>query len=248
MYNISIVATKSKSTDQLIDQLNQSGFDRLTLFYDYLEFINKINSSAFDLILVILDKNNSFINKAVQFLHHECQDIPYIFCIENEKNAIVGKLTKYLPSGLLYAPFTSAHLSNIIEITMDCAHKKKFKNGHGVTGSEVPSMEVKQDKHAFFKSGTEIIKISYDEIKHIYSEHVYVFIVTDDKKVPLRAKLESLESYLPDQPFQRIHQRFIVNIEHITKLNTDVVFIDDTELPLSKKYKKQLLSKMNVFC
>lgn len=248
MYNISIVATKSKSTEQIVDQLNQAGLDRVTLFQDYLEFINKINSSTFDLILVILDKNNSFINKAVQFLHHECQDIPYIFCIENEKNAIVGKLTKYLPSGLLYAPFTSVHLSNIIEITMDCVHKKKFKNGHRVPGNEALSSGQKQDKHAFFKSGTEIIKVSYDEIKHIYSEHVYVFIVTDDKKIPLRTKLESLEGYLPQPPFQRIHQRFIVNIEHITKLNTDVVFLDDTELPLSKKYKKQLLSKMNVFC
>lgn len=72
---------------------------------------------------------------------------------------------------------------------------------------------------------------------YVHSDHVYVFLITKTKKIPLRNKLEDVEHYLPAQNFQRIHQRYVVNIDHLTKVTSEAVFIENIELPLSKKYK-----------
>ncbi len=91
------------------------------------------------------------------------------------------------------------------------------------------------------------MKIYFEEIMYVHSDHVYVFLITKTKKIPLRNKLEDLEHYLPAQNFQRIHQRYVVNIDHLTKVTSEAVFIENIELPLSKKYKKTLLQHMNIF-
>ena len=202
--------------------------------------------------LVLLDRNSPYITKAIEYLQNECPETPYIFCIKNETNSVVSRLSKYAPANILYTPFSPEHLANIIEITLNQSVKKVEKNGNSFNdfkdiqdGHLMP--ELVPHKFAFFKSGIEIVKVFFDEIKYIYSDHVYVFIVTFNKKIPLRSKLEDIENFLPNNPFQRIHQRFIVNIDHIIKVNTDVVFMEEQELPLSKKYKKALLSNMNIF-
>ncbi|QLH29953.1 MAG: LytTR family transcriptional regulator [Candidatus Parvibacillus calidus] len=67
------------------------------------------------------------------------------------------------------------------------------------------------------------------------------------RKVPLRTKLDHVESFISDHGFCRIHQRYIVNISNIDRVTSESVYIDKYELPLSKKFKKALLEKVGVF-
>lgn len=102
-------------------------------------------------------------------------------------------------------------------------------------------------EYGFFKTGIQILKVQFNSIKYINSDHVYSMLNTDKGVVPLRTKLDLVGSYIPDNEFVRIHQRFIVNINHIDKIDNDSVFIGNIELPLGKKYKKSLLGKINLF-
>ncbi|MBK7739891.1 MAG: LytTR family transcriptional regulator [Saprospiraceae bacterium] len=99
----------------------------------------------------------------------------------------------------------------------------------------------------FFKSGTDFIKINFQDILFFQSEHVYVNILLLGRKVPLRTKLDHVESFISDHGFCRIHQRYIVNISNIDRVTSESVYIGNYELPLSKKFKKALLEKVGVF-
>lgn len=100
---------------------------------------------------------------------------------------------------------------------------------------------------AFFKTGTDIVKLNFNDILYFQSEHVYVYIHLAGKKIPLRAKLDQIERYMEGRGFFRIHQRYIVNIKHIDRLTAESVFIGGHEFPLSKRFKKQLLEGIGVF-
>ncbi len=40
--------------------------------------------------------------------------------------------------------------------------------------------------------------------------------------------------------FIRIHRSYLVNKSAITNIDTDTVYINETELPISRKYKKSI--------
>jgi|GEM_PF-1223535 len=255
MIHISLVAQRSRSTDLFKEKLKNAGYELITEFDDEQDFTGRIRKEPCDMILVLLDKNNQFILKVVEHIAQEKLNLPSIYCIKNKGNQIAQDINNYKPDNILFAPFTAKKLNNIIEISIKktlngISTSGKIKNGHTNKINKktmTPQVELRKNEYAFFKSGIEIIKVFYNEIKYIHSDHVYVFLVTFNKKIPLRAKLEDIENYLPENTFHRIHQRYIINLDHITKVNTDVVFLDENELPLSKKYKKSLLSQMNVF-
>jgi DNA-binding LytR/AlgR family response regulator len=47
--------------------------------------------------------------------------------------------------------------------------------------------------------------------------------------------------------FVRIHRSYIVNINHINKITSNAVQISETTISIGKKYKENLLKKMNLF-
>lgn len=254
MKSLSVIAGKSRFSGNLVSQLKIAGYSRVQLHYDCLDFVNHHNRSPYDLVLLILDRNNKQISRTVEFLKIK-STIPYVFCIKNPKNRIVLNLTEYQPRHVIYEPFTDEILSNIIQKTgnLEAIMKQQSIEISEVTERNAPDLNGNyvngqlKNNYAFFKSGIEIIKVFFSEILYIQSDHVYVYLITTNKKIPLRAKLEGIENYLPAMLFQRVHQRYIVNIDHISRLNSDAVFLENIELPLSKKYKKTLVKHMNVF-
>lgn len=57
----------------------------------------------------------------------------------------------------------------------------------------------------------------------------------------LRSKMSAIEKQLIEYDFFRIHERYLVNIKYIKKLNrNELLLMDGTILPVSRKYKKSL--------
>ncbi len=255
MIHLSLVTLKSKTANILAEELKLSGYDQVSVFYDHLEFINHCNSSPGDIILFLIEKKSAHIMSCLDFISSNALDIPYLFYIKNESKTLAEKLSKYHPANTIYEPFTINQLIKMIQLTLkNNANMNIHQSGlaeiieHNTPElNNVKAPTLLKRNYAFFKSGVEIVKIYFEEIMYVHSDHVYVFLITKTKKIPLRNKLEDVEHYLPAQNFQRIHQRYVVNIDHLTKVTSEAVFIENIELPLSKKYKKTLLQHMNIF-
>jgi len=87
-------------------------------------------------------------------------------------------------------------------------------------------------------------RILFDEIEYIESLGDYVKIITSSgKKIITREKISRLQKRLPED-FLRIHRSFVVNRNKIKAYSKGQITMNDTVLPVSRTYKKELDHKI----
>lgn len=108
--------------------------------------------------------------------------------------------------------------------------------------STVPKSNIlnETDETCYVKDGNRFVKINYHDILFLKSEENYVSFVSIDKNILSLITLKDLESKLPNY-FMRIHRSYIVNLDKIETTTTEEIKIDKYTLPISLKYKKELL-------
>jgi len=82
--------------------------------------------------------------------------------------------------------------------------------------------------------------VTYGNLLFIRAEENYVAFVTNERTIMNLSTLKETESRLPPN-FMKIHRSYIVNLEKIESATTEEVRIKDHRLPISMKYKKELL-------
>jgi DNA-binding LytR/AlgR family response regulator len=92
----------------------------------------------------------------------------------------------------------------------------------------------------FIKSGYEQIRVELNEILYAESNGNYVEFVLADKKILSRLTMSEAEAILPAASFIRIHRSYIVSKKHITKIEKNSVWIQQTELPVGANYTNEL--------
>ena len=90
------------------------------------------------------------------------------------------------------------------------------------------------------KDGFEEIKLSLDDLLFIKSDGNYIDIYTNTRKISIRESLEKFYEKLDENQFLRIHRSIIINQNKISKKTATSVFINTTELPISRNYKKNI--------
>ena len=93
----------------------------------------------------------------------------------------------------------------------------------------------------FIKSGKAMIKISPSDIYYIEGLKDYVMFRLEKEKHIVYKKMKDLEDLL-EPGFKRIHHSFIVNTDHIKRIEDNHVFILDQRLSISDKYRDAFLS------
>ena len=83
------------------------------------------------------------------------------------------------------------------------------------------------------------VTIRPSEILYIEAYDHKNTIHTRNQKYHIYESINSLETRLKDEVFIRVHRSYIVNIDHIRKINNYMMTLDcNVELPISKaKYK-----------
>jgi len=97
--------------------------------------------------------------------------------------------------------------------------------------------------YMFVKSGYDIVKVRYEQIRYIEGLKDYVKIHTDEKIVVSLMSMKTLADELPER-FVRVHRSFIVNFERITLVQKRKVFIQEVEIPIGEVYREAFLEKL----
>ena len=92
----------------------------------------------------------------------------------------------------------------------------------------------------FIKSGYEQLRIELKQILYAESNGNYMQFVLADKKITSRLTMSEAEALLPAASFIRIHRSFIVSKKHITKVERNSVWIQQTELPVGASYTNEV--------
>lgn len=94
------------------------------------------------------------------------------------------------------------------------------------------------------RSNREAVSISIDGILYVESLADYVKINTVAGVVITKEKISGLEQMLPEW-FIRIHRSFLVNKNKVEAFGHDYVKIQDLQLPVGRKYKKEALEEIS---
>ncbi|NII25647.1 response regulator transcription factor [Pseudoflavitalea sp. X16] len=109
-----------------------------------------------------------------------------------------------------------------------------------VIASAVPA----HASYIFVKSGKQLIKVEYDKVLYLEALKEYVSIVTADQKLMIYKRMKELEEQLPAN-FIRIHNSYIVNIDHIQHIADNQVVTGKAKLPVSASYRDAFLQVVN---
>jgi DNA-binding LytR/AlgR family response regulator len=100
-------------------------------------------------------------------------------------------------------------------------------------------------KYFFVKDGYKQMKVCTDEILYIQSEGNYLNIVTKNEKVVARMTFQQLLEKLPPHQFYRVHNSYVINFNHIRKIEDNQIFILDEKIPIGIRYKENLNNLIN---
>lgn len=96
-------------------------------------------------------------------------------------------------------------------------------------------------EYIFIKSGQVYEKIMLDDILYISALENYISIVTATSKHISLMPLKTIEEYLKNKPFVRIHKSYLVAIPKIEAVEGNEIRIGAHRLPISRNYRDQVI-------
>ena len=88
-----------------------------------------------------------------------------------------------------------------------------------------------------FTSDRKPVTLPLEEILYVESnDDITTVIATGDRRFRNKTPISQWEAILKPH-FIRIHRSYLVNKDAITRVDGDLLFVDDIELPISRKYK-----------
>ncbi len=101
-------------------------------------------------------------------------------------------------------------------------------------------------EHIFIKENKIIRKLLIDDIYLLESKGDYVKIYVADKYHIVHATLKLFEDRLPSTKFMRVHRSYIISMDKIDYIEENILYLNNTPVPLSESYRSTFLKKLNL--
>lgn len=191
--------------------------------------------------LVLLDVNLSSKKTGIDLgkIISEKYKIPFIYITSYSDKQTVALAKETKPNGYIVKPFSEEDLYTSIEVALANYTAPKALNEQVTLPNTTPNNTffVRVDKH--------FVKLNALDILWLQSDGNYLYVFTDNKKTMLRSSFKDFVKNLSPSDFIQIHKSYYVNIHKIESFTSDEVFINNTNLPISKVYKDELFNKLN---
>ena len=95
-----------------------------------------------------------------------------------------------------------------------------------------------------FTSDRKPVTLPLEEILYVESnDDITTVIATGNRRFKNKTPISQWEAILKPH-FIRIHRAFLVNKDAITRVDGDLLYVDDIELPVSRKYKDSVVQEI----
>jgi two-component system, LytTR family, response regulator len=96
----------------------------------------------------------------------------------------------------------------------------------------------------FAKSGKKIVRIDFDEVLYIKGEKEYISFHFKNERLLVYKRMKDMEVLLPAH-FKRIHTSYIINVNHIQKVEMNHVLVGAENIPVSIYFRDSFLRFLN---
>lgn len=176
----------------------------------------------------------------VVFLDINLPDIFGIDFIKTLKNPPKIIMTTAYPD---YA-VESFELETIVDYLVKPFSFDRFLKAIKKTENHFKKINSDEKKAVFLNVDKTLYKVHLNEILYLVSDRNYTTIVTQHKKYVLIEALKNWAITLPEN-FIQVHKSYIVNMHKVEKLSGNLVYINDTKIPVGRTFKAAFLQKIN---
>lgn len=96
----------------------------------------------------------------------------------------------------------------------------------------------------FIKCDHVFEKVYFNDVLYIESMQNYCVLHTSARKLIAYITLTGLEEKLPKSNFLKVHKSFIVNLDKITALDGNDLFIGKAQIPVSRNLKEDVMKRV----
>lgn len=232
---IVIVEDESIIAEDLSDILLDNDFDVPGIFRTYFSGIQGIERYQPDLVLLDIkirgEKDGIDLAQAIRNDYR----VPFIFISSHSDPGTVKRASGVNPYGYLIKPFEDEDVLVSIEIALSNFAKEQSNMANDFILNDC----------LFVREKNLVVKIPMSNIQYVRAEGNYSTIITNDKSIVLRSTLKDLETKLPGKQFYRSHKSYIINLEKITAINSESIYVNDERLPIGRGQLHYLMESIN---
>jgi DNA-binding LytR/AlgR family response regulator len=232
---IAVVEDEIIIADNICESLESLGYNVLEPAITYTEGKALIDNEQPDIVILDIHLSGKKDGVDLALYIKENYDLPFIFLTAHADKVTIERAKIVNPLAYLVKPFTKEELYSSIELTLFNYQQNKIQN-----------QKSSEKQFVFIKQKDHFLKLKFDDILFLKSDHVYIEIYTiQNDKYVLRESLSEFESKLNDD-FTRIHRSYVVNCNHVDLVGIKSVKVQNNELPLAKQYRNILLERITI--
>jgi DNA-binding LytR/AlgR family response regulator len=217
-FSVLIVEDSEHFFQELSNHLNELILCKITLATTLKDSLSLIYSQNFDLIFldIMLGKDNGLD------LIHATKTTPIIITSSHPNFAVETYEFENIKDFIL-KPISKGRLNKAIS---RCLLKPET---------------LENNSHSFFfKVGRKMQKINFENLEYIMAYGIYTKVYFNENYLLVNDNISYLESNLPPNIFIRIHKSYIVNLQKITSIDANHVFIQEKPIPIGLTFRSKL--------
>lgn len=223
--------------DNICDALEELGYEALEPAINYTEALVRIEEEKPDIAILDIQLSGKKTGIDIAKKIRESYNFPFIFLTSNSDAYTLNQAKEVMPPAYLVKPFSKEELYTSIEIAL-------FNFSNKIGKIDKDNLIIKDS--IFIKEKGAYIKVNFDDILYLKSAHVYIEIILKKQhKIVVRTSLNDILEKL-NKNFVRIHRGYIVNTQYLMQISQNSVKIFDEEIPVGKKFKEDILNKINL--
>lgn len=185
-----------------------------------------------DLVLMDIVLAGAMDGISTAQLMREHRKVPIIYLTDHTDRSLVERAKKTYPANYLSKPFNEASLIRAIEIAFNNTREEKPDTGQ-------------IDGYIFVRTENQgFVRLAYKEIQFLEASRSYCKVVTDRATYMLCSSMNQVQDMLGNKDFIRVHRSHVVNTKRITRLEGNILYLDDTKIDMGKEYRDELLNSL----
>lgn len=165
--------------------------------------------------------------------------IPFIFLTAFSDKNTLKPAAETLPAGYLVKPFTTADIYSSIEIAIQKYQQTSFQQ-------ETSEREVGEG-YIYIKEDYKFIKIALADLMYVEVIKNYLQLqLTNNRQHLIRSTLKQFKDQLSEHQFLQPHRSFLVNEKYIEKVGPNAIWVNETEIPISRRMKEAFFSRIRL--
>lgn len=100
------------------------------------------------------------------------------------------------------------------------------------------------DGYFFIKADNKLVKIFYDDVLFVEALQNYVTIHTAEKKLISYLTFKSVEDYLPETRFIKVHKSYIIAAAKVESIDGNEIRMGQYRIPISRSLKDEVIGKL----